>query len=104
NEFELATPEGTLLDGVWATTLRRPSLSLPRGSVVKTPFMTVTVLDDRDGLPTRASFRFDRSLDDPSLVFLVARPEGLRRLTWPPLGLALDLPRWSTSRASPLGR
>lgn len=104
DELELATPEGTFLDGVWATTLRSPSLPLPRGSVVATPFMKATVLDDRDGKPTRVAFRFDRPLDDPSLVFLVARPEGLRRLTWPPVGETLDLPRWSTTRASPLGR
>jgi hypothetical protein len=100
DELELSTPEGTLLDGIWATTLRSPSIPLPRGSVVTTSFMTATVLEDRDGKPTRIAFRFDRPLDDPSLVFLVPKPEGLRRLTWPPVGVALELPRWSTSRAS----
>ena len=104
DEFELSTPDGTLLDGVWATTLRSPKLPLPRGSVVTTSFMTATVLDDRDGKPTRVAFRFDRPLDDPSLVFLVPRPEGLRRLSLPPVGLSLEIPRWSTSRRSPFGR
>ena len=66
--------------------------------------MTATVLDDRDGKPTRVAFRFDRPLDDPALVFLVPRPEGLRRLSLPPVGLSIEIPRWSTSRRSPFGR
>jgi hypothetical protein len=47
--------------------------------------MTATVLDDRAGVPTRVSFQFTRPLDDPSLVFLVFRDGGLRRLALPPI-------------------
>ena len=52
--LELSTPEGTLLDGAWPSVFRARSLPLPRGSVVRTSYMTVTVLDDKAGRPTRA--------------------------------------------------
>jgi hypothetical protein len=42
--------------------------------------MTATALDDRAGRPTRVSLRFTQPLDHPSLVFLVFRDGGLRRL------------------------
>jgi hypothetical protein len=91
--LELSTPDGTLLDGPWPSVFRSRSLPLPRGAVVRTSYMTVTVLDDRAGLPTRASFKFTRPLEDPSLVFLVFRDGGLRRLTVPAVGAVLELPR-----------
>jgi hypothetical protein len=91
--LELSTPDGTLLDGPWPSVFRSRSLPLPRGSVVRTSYMTVAILDDRDGRPTRASFQFTRSLDDPSLVFLVFRDGGLRRLAIPAPGAIIELPR-----------
>jgi hypothetical protein len=91
--LELSTPDGTLLDGAWPSLFRDPSLPLPRGSVVRTSYMTATVLDDRAGRPTRVSFQFTRPLDDPSLIFLVFRQGGLRRLTIPPEGGVVELPR-----------
>jgi hypothetical protein len=91
--LELSTPEGTLLDGAWPSVWRSRSLPLPRGSVVRMSYMTVTILDDRDGRPTRASFQFTKPLDDPSLVFLVYRDGGLRRLTMPAPGEVVELPR-----------
>jgi hypothetical protein len=91
--LELSTPEGTLLDGVWPSVWRSRSLPLARGSVVRMSYMTVTILDDREGRPTRASFQFTRPLDDPSLIFLVFRDGGLRRLAMPPIGSIVELPR-----------
>jgi len=49
DELELSTPKGTLFDGIWAEAFRSPSLPLPRGSVVRTSFMTATVREDRVG-------------------------------------------------------
>jgi hypothetical protein len=98
--LELSTPEGTLLDGVWPSVWRSRSLPFARGSVVRTSYMTVTILDDRDGRPTRASFQFTKPLDDPSLVFLAYRDGGLRRLALPPVGTELDLPRLKPFEAS----
>jgi hypothetical protein len=91
--LELSTPDGTLLDGAWPSVFRAGSVPLPRGSVVRTAYMTATVLDDRAGRATRVSFQFTRPLDDPSLVFLVFRDGGLRRLALPPVGGELALPR-----------
>jgi hypothetical protein len=62
--------------------------------------MTATVLDDRAGRPTRVSFQFTQPLDDPSLVFLVFRDGGLRRLAPPPIGAELTLPRLKPFQAA----
>jgi len=91
--LELSTPEGTLLDGAWPSVFRARSLPLPRGAVVRTSYMTATVLDDRAGRPTRVSFQFTRPLDDPSLIFLAFRDGGLRRLALPPIGGEIAFPR-----------
>ncbi len=91
--LELSTPDGTLLDGAWPSVFRSRALPLSRGTVVRTSYMTATVLDDHAGRPTRVSFQFERPLDDPSLIFLTFREGGLRRLTIPPVGTALALPR-----------
>ena len=91
--LELSTPEGTLLDGAWPSVFRARSLPLPRGAVVRTSYMTATVLDDRAGRPTRVSFQFTRSLDDPSLIFLAFRDGGLRRVAMPPVGGETAFPR-----------
>lgn len=91
--LELATPDGTLLDGAWPSIFRARSVPFPRGSVVRTSYMTVTVLDDRAGRPTRVAYRFTKPLDDPSLVFLIFKDGRLRRLTPPPVGGELALPK-----------
>jgi len=99
DELELSTPNGTLFDGTWVGTLRAASLPLPRGAVVRTSFMTATVLDDRDGRPTRVAFHFDRPLDNPSLVFLAPEGHALRHLEPPPVGAEIAIPR-----LPPMGR
>ncbi len=93
DELVLSTPDGTLLDGTWAELFRAPSRPLPQGAVIRTAGMTATVLDDRDGRPTRVAFRFDRPLDDTSLVFLIPTPGRMRRLAMPPIGQEIAIPR-----------
>jgi hypothetical protein len=100
--LELSTPDGTLLDGAWPSIFRSRAQPLPRGAVVRTSYMTATVLDDRAGCPTRVSFQFTRPLDDPSLVFLVFRDGGLRRLALPPIGGEMTLPRLKPFEAATL--
>jgi hypothetical protein len=90
---ELAALDGTLLDGPWPAAFRARSLPLPRGTAIHTAYMNATVLDDRAGSPTRVSFQFTQPLEDPSLVFLVFRDGRLRRLTMPPVGGEISLPR-----------
>jgi hypothetical protein len=89
--FELSTPTGTLLDGIWTATLRAPSLPLPRGTTIALDGLSASVREDRDGHPTRVAFRFDRPLDDPSLVFLAVVDGRLRRLSIPPLGQEISI-------------
>lgn len=101
DELELWTPDGTLFDGIWAESIRSPSLALPHGTVVKTHYMTATVRDDRAGRPTRVAFRFDRPLDDPSLLFLIPARGGLRRVVWPPIGTEIAIPRFADQRLRP---
>ena len=91
--LELSTPRGTLLDGPWAVTMRRPDRALARGSVVQLGDFRATVLDDHQGRPTRVAFRFDRSLEDPSLVLLAVVGGQLQRFQPPPLGVDIALPR-----------
>jgi len=91
--LELSTPDGTMLDGAWPALFRARSLPLGRGAVVHTSYMIATVLDDRAGRPTRVAFQFTKPVDDPSLIFLVFRDGGLRRLTMPPIGTDLALPQ-----------
>jgi hypothetical protein len=91
--LELSAVDGTLLDGPWPSLFRSRGQPLARGAVVRTSYMTATVLDDRAGRPTRVSFQFTQPLDAPSLVFLVFRDGGLRRLAPPPIGTELTLPR-----------
>ena len=55
--------------------------------------LDVLVIDVDHGNPRRMLFRFDRALDDPHLIFLQARPDGLRRLALPPIDGSVRLPR-----------
>jgi hypothetical protein len=91
--LELSTPDGTMLDGAWPALFRARSMPLRRGAVVRTSYMIATVLDDRAGRPTRVAFQFTKPVDDPSLIFLMFRDGGLRRLSMPPIGTDLTLPR-----------
>jgi hypothetical protein len=96
--FELSTPTGSLLDGIWTATLRDPSLPLRRGTTIAIDGFSATVREDRDGRPTRVAFRFDRALDDPSLVFLAVVDGGLRHISIPPLGTEISVSSERPSR------
>jgi len=54
--------------------------------------MRIEVLSVQDGNPQRLRFQFDRALEDPTLYFLFAYPDGLRRLTLPKVGERALLP------------
>ena len=56
------------------------------------PGLEVSVLEVMYDNPARVRFEFDRSLDDPSLWFLVSSSEGLRRRQLPAVGEQLQLP------------
>jgi hypothetical protein len=56
------------------------------------PGLRVEVLDVVDDNPARMRFEFDRSLDDDSLWFLIATPQGLRRRRLPAIGETMRVP------------
>jgi hypothetical protein len=91
--LELWTPAGTLFDGPWVQSIRTPSQRLARGSVIQLRDFSVTVLEDHQGRPTRAAFRFDRPLEDPSLVLLAVVDGRLQRFTLPAVGQEVALSR-----------
>ena len=66
---------------------------LSQGQVIQLDGMRATVLELGEQGPHRVEFRFDRPLDDPSLVFLVWREGALRHVQLPPLGESLLLER-----------
>jgi hypothetical protein len=81
NSFELE-----LIDG----SINRPFLK--KGTVIKLTGMEVTILRaDKNGTKC-IEFRFDRSLDDPSLQFLAWIDEGLKSIQMPPVGKSILLP------------
>ncbi|MFI5308469.1 MAG: hypothetical protein ACHQ53_14015, partial [Polyangiales bacterium] len=87
------------LRGAFAGSIYRPSeQGFVAGQRVELPRMTVDLLAVADGNPWRLRFTFERALDDPALLFLHARPEGLRRFVPPPLGATLRLPLASAPR------
>jgi len=66
--------------------------SLVQGEVINVAGMQATVTElGRDG-PTRVRFRFDKPLDDPSLVWLIWKDGRLQRIAPPAIGATLDLP------------
>jgi hypothetical protein len=58
------------------------------GDTVATEGMNVTILqiDEKNGLPKRIRFDFDRDLDDPSYLWVTEGAEGFREQELPPTG------------------
>ncbi|PRP93028.1 hypothetical protein ENSA5_45890 [Enhygromyxa salina] len=88
------------IQGAWMHTagelfFRREDQPLRKGDVLDHPRLRAEIIADRDGHPVRVRFRFDRDLDDPSLLFVVAKPDGLQRWRVPAVGgrSVVPLPR-----------
>ncbi len=64
---------------------------LARDQIVELADMRATVIDVGRYGPTRVAFRFDRSLDDPSLVFLMWKDGRLQAAAAPAVGATLDV-------------
>jgi hypothetical protein len=65
------------------------------GQTVRLAGMQVTAENTRRGLPQSLLATFERSLDDPALVFLVASNRGLVRFKMPAIGETRHVPRAS---------
>jgi hypothetical protein len=79
--------------GAFAGSLYRPATEpLLPGQRRRLPNMAVEVIAVRDGEPVRFRVRFDRPLEDPSLLWLHAFRGGLRRIAPPRPGEQILLP------------
>jgi hypothetical protein len=83
DSFELHDPGAGMLEDPVAQLFRNWERPLAPGEVVKLPELTIEILEVGDWGPKRVRYRFDRSLDHPSLVVLVWYKGVLQRL--PPL-------------------
>lgn len=84
--IEITVLGGALLEGPLEFLFRPESAPLRAGDRLPLGNWTVQILEEAAGRPTRLTVAFDRSLDDPSLAFLIWRDGGLRALVAPSVG------------------
>jgi hypothetical protein len=84
--LELGCVNAPLLTSEWERLFRTPAQSLGAGMTLPLDGVTVRVVADLTGHPSRVQFRFMVPLDDPSLRFLEWRGRRLVSADLPPLG------------------
>ncbi|WP_394834803.1 hypothetical protein LVJ94_50735 [Pendulispora rubella] len=84
--LEITLVKGTLFDDLFTSFVRPNDAPLRAGHVVSLGTWIVRIVDDDAGRPTRFAVTFDRSVDDPSLAFVVWHDGALRAFTAPPVG------------------
>ena len=91
--FRLAPRDGyAMLANAPEELFADPSEPFKRGDVVDLGGLKITVLDATDRHVHAIRVEADVSLDDPSLVFMLPRMDGLRRFPIPPIGKAAIVP------------
>jgi hypothetical protein len=90
--LELDMPNSGWLASPLASIMREPRKVIPEGSDVVAGPMVATVLDNGAFGPTRVRFRFDRSLDDPSMKFFITRSTGFEAFAMPRVGDQAGVP------------
>lgn len=85
NTLVVSTVQGAWLRNAGELFFRREDQPLRTGDKLSYPTLSAEVLRDDDGHPTSVRFVFDRDLDDPSLVFVVATEQGIMRWDVPPV-------------------
>lgn len=86
NTLVVSTVQGAWLRNAGELFFRREDQPLRTGDKLVYPTLSAEVLRDDGGHPTAVQFVFDRNLDDPSLVFVVATERGIMRWKVPPVG------------------
>jgi hypothetical protein len=92
DRIELATVGGPMLQTPFERLLRSAAVPLRRGDTVALNGLSVRVLDEQDGAPTRIEARLDRPLDAPDLWCIEWRDGTLRKMTLPPVGGSVRIP------------
>lgn len=85
NTLVVSAVQGAWLRNAGELFFRREDQPLHTGDMLTYPSLSAEVLRDDDGHPTSVRFVFDRNLDDPSLVFVVATERGIMRWKVPPV-------------------
>jgi hypothetical protein len=84
--LELAVDGSGMLENPVSQLYRGLEHPLAPGQVVALPGLSVEVLEAGTWGPKRVRYRFDRSLDDPSIVVLIQKDDAIRRFAVPPVG------------------
>jgi hypothetical protein len=90
--LELELIGGRMIETPFQIMYRAHRYPLNPGHTVTLPRLTVKVLRSTSGRPTRVSYRFGSSIDDPSLVLLAWRNGGIDRFRPPPIGRSVLVP------------
>ena len=86
NELVLRALGGAYLGSGQENMFRSPSHLFREGEVISLDGLRITTEQVVNGLPGSLRLTFERPLDDPSYVFLTAKPQGLVRFQLPPVG------------------
>jgi len=93
NAFELEVVDGAMLKGPVEQLFRRPDQPLAVGDVIALDGLRIEILALQDGVyPTHVRYTFDRKLEHPSLVFLLATRRGMIRYPMGPVGATVMVP------------
>lgn len=93
NALELEVVGGSMLTGAVELLFRRPEFPLRVGERITLDGLAIRIVKvDEAGRPVRVRFGFDVSVDDPSLVFLLATKRGLIRYPMGPVGATMPIP------------
>ena len=84
--LEVTILNGTMLEGALEYLFRPPSSPLHIGDTLPIGNWSVRILDETAARPSRFSVTFDRSIDDPTLAFVVWQNKALRALLPPKVG------------------
>ena len=84
--LDVAIQGGTLLEGALDYLFRPPSKPLHIGDTLPIGAWSIRILDETGGRPSRFSVTFDRSVDDPTLAFVIWKNKALRALAPPKIG------------------
>ncbi|MCH9685382.1 MAG: hypothetical protein K0V04_28360 [Deltaproteobacteria bacterium] len=92
NAFEMEVVDGAMLTGPVEQLFRRPRFRFRPGQHVYLDGLTVTILKMKEYYPQRVRFTFETSVDDPSLVFLLATKRGMLHYPMGPVGATMAIP------------